>query len=1295
MATGNNRRDVEVALRVSTLGAEGIRTLEEQIRALAAEGGAAAPEFARLADEVARIGQSAKDLDTFHRLSQDVRELGAAQNVTAETSAVLYGRLQELSAATRAFETAETAAKNALRSAQRDLNDKKDALALLRVETDAAAKKTVEYQASVQSARVAIIAAERGVRDLKEAYVASKAATAGAAEAESALEKQYSAASREAQRSAQALRERNEALAETKGVLAAAGIATDDFATAQNKLVTALNRADAAARQFQEEQARNVAAAKAEALEEERLAGIVLRTRMQMRDAAKAEADGIVRDFERMAAAERAAALAAFEAGRALDQAFSTVGGRSIASVRAEMDKVHAALATIKGNASLSGAEIDRAMALGQSRLKALDRDLRTITSDLTVVERVSGAIHNTFGHMGEAMGVFALIGIAQRLGVAFWDANKQVQGLQLGLSTVYKSSEIAARQIDFLRAVSDKAGVSFSSISESFVKFSASTKAANIPLADTNALFEAVTRAAGTMGLSGDRVTRILDALSQMAGKGVVNMEELRQQLGDSLPGALSLTAKGLGITDAQLYKLVETGGLAARDLFPALTTALKDMHGEVNTLSASWERFKNAMTLTATTMGESGWIDALKGALVSLGLVLGPIALGLSALFDTLFTTVRSVAVAISAIINGDLKNLGPELAKLTNDAIERQAKLSRAYQDLTGISDLTGQSQQRAAGAIGEAGARAQIAAASQQALAVSTKAAGEAATVAEGGFVKLQVAYIELEKVQELNILVADKHVKAMKVQTDAMLQLAALRGNEVEQLTAASTAATENANAAERAAVAKEALVQTITKEKVALEALAIKQEGDLKSREALLKAINERLAKAAAEAEVSRNEAEAAKTTAAARNLATQSYADNSRQVEVLRQNMILLQAVQKETERLELNGKRTREQVAEATRQAAVAEGLYKDALRDSAAAAERNVAATNSHNALKKAGLELAMAEAKAAENKARWLGNEYGVVQAQIKQKEISIQMAKLNIAAIRAEADATDIVINKKIEELIISGKWTDAMATDMALRREAVNIKRTEADAAEKNVTELERELRAMKENQLTRGASADIHNRERAAQESNTASRDVGTESINKQTEALQRLYDKYRTGPGGSGAKGDEKPKTADGFEKNADGSAKGTFTNMLPVDLAFKLADSIKNNRPSGMTVEEARAAFQQAKNAYEDMQAFLKLNPGAASFEYVNSTTQLYTGARAGLEKVLAESGQGGNIGALPPGAKVASTQAAPAGGGYTVNVNLNGALTPIHTTSQADADALARLLKQLGTAKGSAA
>ena len=83
-----------------------------------------------------------------------------------------------------------------------------------------------------------------------------------------------------------------------------------------------------------------------------------------------------------------------------------------------------------------------------------------------------------------------------------------------------------------------------------------------------------------------------------------------------EALPGALGLAAKGLDITDQQLIKLVESGGLAARDLLPALAQSLKEMEGDTDTAAGGWARLENAVVQALQGMGEGGGIDVMTTA-------------------------------------------------------------------------------------------------------------------------------------------------------------------------------------------------------------------------------------------------------------------------------------------------------------------------------------------------------------------------------------------------------------------------------------------------------------------------------------------------------------------------------------------------------------------------------------------------------------------------------------------------------------------------------------------------------
>lgn len=64
------------------------------------------------------------------------------------------------------------------------------------------------------------------------------------------------------------------------------------------------------------------------------------------------------------------------------------------------------------------------------------------------------------------------------------------------------------------------------------------------------------------------DEMNRAIIAIQQIAGKGVVSMEELRQQLGEAIPGALKIFADATGRTIPQFIEAVEAGKVPASEL-------------------------------------------------------------------------------------------------------------------------------------------------------------------------------------------------------------------------------------------------------------------------------------------------------------------------------------------------------------------------------------------------------------------------------------------------------------------------------------------------------------------------------------------------------------------------------------------------------------------------------------------------------------------------------------------------------------------------------------------------------
>ena len=94
MATSN--RDVKLSLSVETLGEEGIKELQKAVEALGRDGGAAAPEFQKLADEIGRLGEQSKALSTFRELSEETDKLAARQADSAASTAQMAAKLQAM-----------------------------------------------------------------------------------------------------------------------------------------------------------------------------------------------------------------------------------------------------------------------------------------------------------------------------------------------------------------------------------------------------------------------------------------------------------------------------------------------------------------------------------------------------------------------------------------------------------------------------------------------------------------------------------------------------------------------------------------------------------------------------------------------------------------------------------------------------------------------------------------------------------------------------------------------------------------------------------------------------------------------------------------------------------------------------------------------------------------------------------------------------------------------------------------------------------------------------------------------
>ena len=321
------------------------------------------------------------------------------------------------------------------------------------------------------------------------------------------------------------------------------------------------------------------------------------------------------------------------------------VGSQTFRNLQREIERTERTLSTI-GVASNSIAGLSNKLAGLQQSFRSVEigsREFRNLQREIQRTERELARVDQTLagrlargakGFGSEALMALGVGGAAAGAGFVAGGFLKGSVDQAVELENVTRKLTVtlgpqgAAGAISFTRGISRELGLSFNTLVGTYSSFTAAATAANIPIEQQRQLFTSVSRAAQAYGLSNEQVGGTFLALQQVASKGTVSMEELRLQLAERLPVALSATAKGLGITQRDLIKLVESGRLTASQFFPALSRGLDDLTKSsvgLETASQKFQRFQNAWQklqqslgtnlLPAVTIAVDGLTKALEG--------------------------------------------------------------------------------------------------------------------------------------------------------------------------------------------------------------------------------------------------------------------------------------------------------------------------------------------------------------------------------------------------------------------------------------------------------------------------------------------------------------------------------------------------------------------------------------------------------------------------------------------------------------------------------------------------------
>ena len=236
-----------------------------------------------------------------------------------------------------------------------------------------------------------------------------------------------------------------------------------------------------------------------------------------------------------------------------------------------------------------------------------------------------------------------------QAIATQTFEVTKRFQVLENTINFLSGGTKNGAVQMRFLRDEISRTSSAIEPTLNAYKKLAASTRKTPMEGVVTNKMMSGLMQAGTVFGLSGEELEGSVLAISQIAGKGIVSLEELRGQLAERIPGAMQIAARSMNLTEQELYKLISTGTLSATDFLTKfgpqmLAETSAGVVGASQTAQAALTRLNNSITEIQVAAGKE---------------FQGPIVLGMNAItfaiqsvakYAGAFITVLQIAAGVA---------------------------------------------------------------------------------------------------------------------------------------------------------------------------------------------------------------------------------------------------------------------------------------------------------------------------------------------------------------------------------------------------------------------------------------------------------------------------------------------------------------------------------------------------------------------------------------------------------------------------------------------------------------------
>jgi tape measure domain-containing protein len=268
--------------------------------------------------------------------------------------------------------------------------------------------------------------------------------------------------------------------------------------------------------------------------------------------------------------------------------------------LRVTISPLSADYAQVAKEADRSMAAIDRQLNRVQQRRRRMGAMEATQAAGAVISGGIFGGPEGAIGGavgtaVGGVPGAFAGAAIGAQVGMirkslgAMAEFSAEIDRQRIALRGVVGSQEEYSRSLQFIDATSRRAAIPHDQLTRQFTQLAASVIGAggNVEVAE-RAFRGMAAGIRGTGGSLADMQGAML-ATSQVFSKGKVSAEEIRQQIGERLPGAFTTFANAIGKTPQMLDKMLQKGEVTLNDFMLLIEELIKTYEPSMDKIAAS----------------------------------------------------------------------------------------------------------------------------------------------------------------------------------------------------------------------------------------------------------------------------------------------------------------------------------------------------------------------------------------------------------------------------------------------------------------------------------------------------------------------------------------------------------------------------------------------------------------------------------------------------------------------------------------------------------------------------------